>query len=496
MRRLWNLLYWQAQFDSRRPMMWLVGAGYLLAAGPCTLGILGLVGWRTGIPVSGRAYLTALTILHSISGVLYAAHLAARAADERANGFLAMLQITDLPATVLTTYRTLGAIIGLLPLWLMRLPLYVWCYHLGGAQLDFFLAAEAIIWLATLFALAISILCSQLSRSYQTALTLIGGVLVGSQGIPLLPRLFMRISRLALGPLPAAFDTVNEWANDLSRCTLIEPIRRPPEDLADWGSILPAIGLHLTAAAAALIASWRLTYANVLPDDTPHKTAQRPGPPRRVEGDALAWQAIHIHLNRGRMRTAAVAFDVVLLIIVLASTLTLPPIGVGMLALAVSFRALMTASMRAGVCVAAEIRDQTLSTLALLPREPLEFFRSWRKGGIQVSKLEYLTAAIGAVLVAWNMGQPAAGLLGVMVAMTLFAPFGFLNMLCRFEWAVFSLSLWIFPLGFGFLALSVTVGAYTNIWGGLAMFCVLALVYHAIILRQIPYYFLKAVARG
>jgi hypothetical protein len=62
---------------------------------------------------------------------------------------------------------------------------------------------------------------------------------------------------------------------------------------------------------------------------------------------------------------------------------------------------------------------------------------------------------------------------------------------------VFYLSAWIFPLGFAFLAASIAAGAYLgNAWGGFATFCVLALVYHAIILRQIPYYFLRAVERG
>jgi hypothetical protein len=94
------------------------------------------------------------------------------------------------------------------------------------------------------------------------------------------------------------------------------------------------------------------------------------------------------------------------------------------------------------------------------------------------------------------MGEAAPGLLGFMVAMALAPPFGFLNSLCRFEWAVFYLSLWVFPLGFAFLAISIYAGFLTNVWGGFAVFCLLGLVYHKIIVLQLPYYFQKAVERA
>ncbi len=115
---------------------------------------------------------------------------------------------------------------------------------------------------------------------------------------------------------------------------------------------------------------------------------------------------------------------------------------------------------------------------------------------MRASRPEYVSAAVAAPFVWWNIGDPAAGLLGVMVAMLLAAPFGYLNMLCRFEWAVFTLSLWVFPAGFACLALGLFVAAYTNPWIGLAAFSLLALLFHYSIVRQIPYYFLRAVERG
>ena len=81
MRRLRHLLYWQAQFDSKRPLLWLCGAVYLLFAGPATLGTLALIYWRSPWPVPGSAYLTALTIVHAFASLLLVSYHASRAAD-------------------------------------------------------------------------------------------------------------------------------------------------------------------------------------------------------------------------------------------------------------------------------------------------------------------------------------------------------------------------------------------------------------------------------
>ncbi|HVJ86387.1 MAG TPA: hypothetical protein VM452_12130, partial [Caulifigura sp.] len=390
MRRLLHLLYWQAQFDPRRPMLWLVGASYLVIAGPLTLGSFHLVSWRTGLPTSGSAYLSALSLLNSVAGMLFAMSQGSRAADERATGFLAAVQMTDLPGWTLTAFRGLGILVSGAPLWALRLPLYVWCYYLGGVRLSDFVAAECVAWVATAFAGGVAILCAQFGRSAQTAMMMIGGVLFASQAVFSLPRILMRLLRLAVGQGPSSLDGLNEWATAFSQWGLVGHVWNRPSVGSGLSAAMPALVLHLVVATAALVVSWRLAYFNVLPDDSPRGMMQRTGPPRRVSGDALAWQAVHLHHNRGKFRLAAIAFDLALLAALFISIFSLPPIGVGLLGLAIAFRGLTTAAMRAGVCVAYEIRDQTLSTLALLPREPLEFFRSWRRGGMRASRMEYI----------------------------------------------------------------------------------------------------------
>jgi len=495
MRRLRDLLYWQAQFDSKRPVLWLWGALTLLLAGPGTWGVLLLFRWRSGMPISGTAYLAGLTIVHAATSMLFVVSHASRGADERRTGFLAILQMTDIPAATLTMFRFFGGLAGASILWVMRLPLYVWCYHLGGVTAGDFLAAEAVLWLVTIVALSIAMACAQVARSSQLALTLIGSVVVGIEALFYFPRLFMALLRLTFGPARGVLSDLNEWSLVFSRWSLVGRVRFPPADATEWFSFVPGIAVHLAIAIAALWLAFVQTFSNVIPDDSPREAAVS-RPPRRVTGDALAWQAVHVHIRRARFRTASLVFDVTLLVSLAVAAITLPPVATGVLALAIGFRGLATASMRAGLCVFNEIQDQTLSTLALLPRAPLEFFAGWRAGGIRASRMEYSSAAVGAVLVWWTMGDAAAALLGFMAAMVLAPPFGFLNSLCRFEWAVFSLSLWLFPLGFAFVALSIFAGVMTNQWGGLAVFCVLAMVYHRIVVRQIPYYFQRAVERG
>ena len=59
------------------------------------------------------------------------------------------------------------------------------------------------------------------------------------------------------------------------------------------------------------------------------------------------------------------------------------------------------------------------------------------------------------------------------------------------------LALWMFPLGAVFLAISVFAGVLaSNAWIGLAVFSLFAVIFHALLVRQIPYYFQKVVERG
>jgi len=497
MRRLLYLLYWQAQFDARRPLMWLTGAIYILLAGPILLAILAWSRGRMGLPVTGAADLTAIASLCALANVLLVTYQASRAADERATGFLAAVQMTDIRPLTLTTFRLGGMALGLVPLALMRLPLYVCCYYLGGVTVGDFATCEVVVWTMTAFAGATALVCSQVARSSQTALMLICSVLIGVEAAFFAPRLLMRGLRMALGPVPGPLGALNEWAIGFSHWALPVHLGFRPIDWSEWLLMVPALAVHAAATLVAAGVAWRLAFVNVIPDDSPRKGPTRGRPPRRVVGDALAWQVGAVHFPRSRLRTnAGIAFMILQVASLSLAQTSLPPIGTGLLALMISFRAMTSASMKAGVCLAYEIRDQTLATLALLPREPLDFFHSWRAGGNRISIPEFVVTAVAAPFIWWNMGPAAAGLLGVLFAVALGAPFGFLNGLCRFDWAVMTLALWIFPLGFAFLAISVFVGVVANIWIGLGLFCLLGVVYHAIILRRIPYYFLRTIERS
>ncbi|QDT53117.1 hypothetical protein Pan44_11320 [Caulifigura coniformis] len=497
MRRLLYLLYWQAQFDARRPLIWLTGASYLLVAGPILLAILAWSRGRMGLPVTGTALLTASACLSALANALLVTWLASRAADERATGFLAAVQMTNIRPVTLTAFRLTAMAIHLVPLTLMRLPLSVCCYYFGGVTFADFLTAELVVWTLTAFAGTTAIVCSQVARSSQTALMLIASVLIGVEAAFFAPRLLMRTLRMATGPASGLLDGLNEWAMVFSQWSLPVHLGFRPDDWSDWLSMAPALLVHAGAALVAAGVAWRLSFFNVIPDDSPRTGSVRGRPPRRVVGEALSWQVGAIHFRRGRLRTNAnIAFTVLQVMSLCIAQFALPPIGTGLLALMISFRAMTSASMKAGVCLAYEIRDQTLATLALLPREPLDIFYSWRAGGNRISIPEFIVTAVAAPFIWWNMGPAAAGLLGLLFAIALGAPFGFLNGLCRFDWAVVTLALWIFPLGFAFLAVSIFFGAITNLWAGLGLFCLLGFVYHGIILRQIPYYFLRTVERS
>ncbi len=495
MRRLLHLLYWQAQFDNRRPLLWLCGACYVLAAGPLILAACWLLQGRLGFRLTGLNYLSTLTTVNAVGAVTFVSYRASRTADERATGFLAIVQMTDLSPATLIAFRLLGSLAGLFPLWLLRFPFYLICNFLGGVRPIDFLMVETLLALVAITAAAIAILGAQVSRSSQAALFIISSAIILSQAVFYFPRLMMGLLRIGLGTLPPALEALNEQSLAFSQWSLAGRIWSPPLDVDELVHAAPGLAFHLVAAITVLFVAWRLAYANVLPAEVESRPGIRARPPRRVSGEALAWQAENIHLRSGRLRLASQTLSVALLLAMVAATFTVPPIAAGVLAMVIAGRAITVAASRGSVCVFNEIRDQTLSTLALLPREPLEFYTCWQRGAVRTSRVEYVTAAIGAPLIWWNMGDFAPGFLGILLALGLMAPFAFMNSLCRFEWRVAWLALWMFPLGMACVSAGFIVASFTTPWIGLLAFAMLAPLYQRLILRQIPHYFQRSVER-
>ncbi len=496
MRRLRQLLSWQAQFDAKRPYVWLAGAAFVLAVGLIVLPVLAFSRARMNVPITGGAFLTAIVVASGIWTCGWISQIGSRAADERTTGFLALVCMTDVGVVPWTLFRILALLIGFLPLWVLRWPFYVIAYHFGGVTLGDIATAEGLLAVVALFVIGVTLGVAPFVRSSQTAQTAIGGILIGSQALFYVPRVLTGALRLAFGAQSPLVASLSEAVLSFSQFGLAPHLVNRPRAAVDWAGVTPALWIHsLVALVGLALATWK-TFHHVLPEDLPGRRAAARRVSRRVQGDAIEWQAMHVHHNIDSGRLWSTVFNLLLLVAIIVGMWTLPSFGAGFLAMAVSFRSLMAAAMRSAVCIGYEIRDQTLSTLALIPRDPLEIYRGWRRGGLWMSWQDYILAAVAAVVMVLSMGRPAAGFLGVMFGMLLAAPFGVLNALVRFEWAVFWLAAKMFPVGIGCVVASIWLGAAVDPWFGLALFVMLALPMHAWIASQIPFYFQRTIERG
>ena len=94
----------------------------------------------------GLAYIRAMTVVHAAMAVLLAIRLAGDIAGDRAAGFVGLLYLTGISASEAVMSRLQLATISFLSVWIVRVPILVLAFHLGGTTLQQILQVEASCW--------------------------------------------------------------------------------------------------------------------------------------------------------------------------------------------------------------------------------------------------------------------------------------------------------------------------------------------------------------
>jgi hypothetical protein len=495
MHRLRRLLFWQAQFDARRPAVWLAGACYLLVAGPMLLWMLSLAGGFRRAPVSGGQYLTALTILHALVAVLVTTIRGARTADERATGFLALVQITDVPPFEWTCFRLLAALQAYLPLWFLRMPLYTVCLFMGRVEPVDFVMAELLLAVVFLLSATVSMCVSLRAQSTQIALMLAGGVVLGGQLLFYVPRLFLNSLRLAIGDFSGGLQTASEAALVFSQSSLIPHLWNRPSMSGSLFDAAPAMVMHLALSALFFLIAWLTAFSGVDVEGGGRGKPAAFRPPRRVWDDALAWQSFYIHANGQRTIVQKLIVFGLFTLCAAAAGYVVPGFVMAMVAVLTSLT-LLIAAAHMGESVMRETRDQTLSTLALLPLDPMEIYHGWKRGVRRLTVVDHCFAAAMIPIAILLAGKALPAYLGLLLVLLLAPAFFFLNGIVRFEWAVFWLAAKVFPAMFIALFSSLYIALeWKHPWAGLALFATVALATHRYIVSQIPRQFLRQIEK-
>jgi len=482
LRHLGPLLYWQMRFDHRRVWTWLVGAAYLLIVGPILLRFLMMIRWVPGAPLNGKTLFIGLTAFHWFLSPIFAAIRGCRTTDDRVFGALALLKIADMPSGRWVAFRLLSVIVGFLPVWCLRLPFYVLAYHMGGLRIETILTAELLQWTCFLTVASASLFIARFFDTPQTARFIVFGLCLFFELMMMLPVRFLNGLALWLGPNPfPGYDAVELALMKLSRLSMLSQLWSPPVDADNWPLTLVAIAVHLAVASGALLLLRRAVFVGVGVDDAVGSRATEreknfTRPSRRCWDDALAWQAFQVHAGGSRTILAkiiAYGLFAVFLVGVVSSQEWLIALLViaGMLSLA-------AANYKAQDCVTREIKGGTLSTLALLPYDGLEFYRGWARGARRLAIPDYLAAAFATLilLALFNNGTPV--ILSVLFAVLLCSPFLFINGLVGFDWAYLHVGCFTVIAMVSIPLASIFLGLEVHAAAGLGLYVVLALTTH------------------
>jgi hypothetical protein len=168
------------------------------------------------------------------------------------------------------------------------------------------------------------------------------------------------------------------------------------------------------------------------PDASP-APAHRRRPARRAWGDALAWQAYHIHSTGDRwVLGMSCLFGFVSVLVLAAAVFGFHEAAFGLSALT-AVVTLVQGVAKPSECMTREIQNQTMPTLMLTPHEPDDFYAAWSRGARRLT----LPAMAFAVLV--SLVSLSFGLNGPLISFTILvvillnAPFFMLSPLVPFS---------------------------------------------------------------
>jgi len=454
--RMRTLLSWQLRFSPRRRSTWLFGGAYVALT-------FGLIAVWPGSPVlaAGRVPFRVLQSVHAAVAVIAAIVLAGQSIDDRASGTLGFLKIANIHPRTWVQFRFLAAVAAFLPIWVLRLPVYVLVFSLGGVTLHEFLWLEAVQWVAFLFVLGLSLLNARFSTT-EAALGLATiGWLCLSQAVAYLPLIVLRLIGVVSG---RPFLTWKfPWADSISELALARWFWTFPASPAGWGLAVAALAIHLGLASVLLRLLTRTVFFNadttvVEPERAPTKAEEQSQtrPSRRVSDDPLAWQVCHVHTGfteEGRITAVVFASALVLLLTFGVAEETVPRsllIGVS------CGLALVMLAFKPSDCLSREVSGKTLGTMALLPWDGQEIYEAWLRGSRELARPAYAAVAAGCVVMTILVPENAVYFLMVMVfAFVVLPDAAFLSNVVAGRSSLFTINLrqLLTHLWIGFLAL-------------------------------------------
>lgn len=409
-------------------LFWVTSAGYLIAVFAIVL-LFALLD-RRGDP---RGLFPALQFFHLFLALGLPAVLAARLVDDRISETLQFMQLAGFSADAWIRFRLLLIATEYFSVWALRVPFYAFLLHGGGVTWPDLIWAELI---HTVLALTVAqtglLTAARAELSPQTlfgtaAVSFLNFILMTPAGV------MMFITRVWSLRMPPFFN----WAAETLRSLSMFSYSFSPPVTAE-GRIAAACGLllHLVAGLIATLLLRRILYTEAEPGLAAAKGSGelQPGadhqrrPSRRVWSDPFFWHAAEYYFEQSPERRSTVAFFSLSLPIALAVAIRFDAaaFAAGIWAMA----ACVTTGMAPAWCAGRELKEKTLSSLAVLPCGGGAIYLGWKRAGDRYRLAAWLATCACLAVLAWRHPLLAVGWGAVVMASAWsFPPLAFIEAL-------------------------------------------------------------------
>ena len=501
--RIRTLLSWQLRFQSRRMLTWVFGGVYVLLP-------LLLIAMSPNLPTMppGQLPFRILQTVHALGAAVAAIVLAGQSMDDKPSGTLGFLKVANLAPGSWVTFRFLALFIGYLPIWILRIPIYVLVVSLGGVMWEDVLWLEAVQWAAFLSISCLALLVARYSTTGSSLAIATFLIVWLWQAVLYFPLIVTAILNLFQNAPPRTGD--HPIAIAIGQLALPRYFWSRPSNATEWTMALLGIALHLILAFILLRMLAKTVFFNAgteMATEEPALTrAERRSntrPSRRVSDDPLAWQACHIHAGTNpQTRTSAVviaSFFVLALAFGVIDEVVPRSLVIGV----TCGMTLVILAFKPSDCLSREVKAKTLSTLALLPLDGREIYEGWRRGARRLARSAYIAAAGGGIILSIIVPEAAPFIWMVLAFAVLLLPeVAFLSNLMakkvsflEFDWAQLAVNFWIlFVIGM-MLAISLPIAIGINPWAGLATFVGLLFVARSLFMTDFVGYMAERVER-
>lgn len=367
----------------------------------------------------GQALLSGLTVLHSGMAVLLAVRLAGDIAGDRSSGVVGLLALAGLAGRQMLAARLVTVFISFLSAWVVRIPMLVLAFTLGGVRFKQIWLLEILLLGMFILVVGVGLLHAHFCSDRATAriVFLLPGLVDFALATPRI--LISIVKNFQLITVPPQIHQLSDWLRmGCISSSLSAAIGYRDPGWEVLAPLIPHLGLGLLSMYC-----WQRIYFKNLDEAGEAAPATPPGasksnsslsksrPSRPCWDDALAWQAYQVH-SQGRWNL--IGRGVLGLVVILGAALTaslsvspFPEMAVSLLVI-VSGVLMFMGQGKVSDCLQRELREKTLPSLLMTPHTPMELCDGWGRGAswMMLVDLPVHLAALGGVL--FYLLKPAA----------------------------------------------------------------------------------------